>query len=360
MSSNPYVTLSDEHFWRRSISAVEKHSVDPMFEASFRISPEDKVATAGSCFAQHLSRALQQDGYNYYVTEAGEELPENERINRNYGVYSARYGNIYTLRQLRQLLDEAFNGATAIDRVWQTANGGFVDPFRPSIEPRGLDSPEDVASSRRVLMKAVREMVQSMDVFVFTLGLTECWRNKADGWVYPIVPGAAGGDFNPDLHEFVNFDIATTMTDLKIAMEMIREINPDIRVVLTISPVPLIATYENRHVLVSTTYSKSVLRVAAGEFAERHDWVEYFPSYEIITGSFNCGSYYEPDFREVRPEGVAHVMRVVRSKLLENAGKGNTALKAASTSSWISRTAPELVCDEEALDEIRPASHQSV
>ncbi len=354
MSSNPYVTLSDEHFWRRSISAVEKHAVDPMFDAKFRISPEDKVATAGSCFAQHLSRALQRDGYNYYVAETGEDLPATERIKRNYGVYSARYGNIYTLRQLRQLLDEAFNGVTAIDRVWRSADGGFVDPFRPSIEPRGLDSPEDVASSRRALLTAVREMIQSMDVFVFTLGLTECWRNKADGWVYPVVPGAAGGAFGPNLHGFVNFDVTTTMADLKSAMELIREINPDIRVVLTVSPVPLIATYENRHVLASTTYSKSVLRVAAGEFAERHDWVEYFPSYEIITGNFNCGSYFEPDFREVRPEGVAHVMRIVRSKLLKSNKKRNISPDVAATSAWSSSAAPELVCDEEALDEIRP------
>ncbi len=356
MSSNPYTTLPDEHFWRRSISAVEKHAVDPMFDAKFKISPKDKVATAGSCFAQHLSRALQRDGYNYYVAEAGEGLSAAEQAKRNYGVYSARYGNIYTLRQLRQLLNEAFNGAAPIDRLWRSKDGGFVDPYRPAIEPEGLNSPEDVAASRGVLLAAVREMIKSMDVFVFTLGLTECWRNKADGWVYPVVPGATGGAFDPDAHEFVNFDIATTMADLKNAMELIREINPDIRVVLTVSPVPLIATYENRHVLVSTTYSKSVLRVAAGEFAERHDWVEYFPSYEIITGSFNCGSYFAPDFRDVRPEGVSHVMRVVRSKLLKGGSGKNRRPEISATSAWINDAAPDLVCDEEALDEVRPPS----
>lgn len=354
MTSNPYSSLPDGHFWRRAISAVEKYAVDPMFEAKFRISPDDKVATAGSCFAQHLSRALQQDGYNYYVAEDRAELTEAERAARNYGVYSARYGNIYTLRQLRQLLDEAFEGAVPEDRVWQREDGLFLDPYRPTIEPQGFKAPDDVLASRRVMLDAVRRLIKTADVFVFTLGLTETWKNKSDGWVYPVVPGAAGGTFDPDQHEFVNFDVATTVADLQGAMQMIRQINPGIRVVLTVSPVPLIATYEERHVLVSTTYSKSVLRVAAGEFAAQNDWAEYFPSYEIITGSFNCGTYFGPDFREVRPEGVAHVMRIVRAKLLEKSDAAAPVTREISSHAWTRNRSSELVCDEEALDEIRP------
>ncbi|MES2303044.1 MAG: GSCFA domain-containing protein, partial [Pseudomonadota bacterium] len=78
----------------------------------------------------------------------------------------------------------------------------------------------------------------------------------------------------------------------------------------TVSPVPLVATAENRHALVATTYSKSVLRVVAEEVARTDSRVEYFPSYEIITGSYSRGRYFESDLRSVTPEGVAHVMRV--------------------------------------------------
>ena len=56
----------------------------------------------------------------------------------------------------------------------------------------------------------------------------------------------------------------------------LKRLNPGVRVLLTVSPVPLIATYEPRHVLVSTTYSKSVLRVAAEQVMRRHDWVDFY------------------------------------------------------------------------------------
>ena len=61
--------------------------------------------------------------------------------------------------------------------------------------------------------------------------------------------------------------------------------------------------------LTATSYSKSVLRVAAEEVARVLGATAYFPSYEIITGNYSRGGYYGDDLREVRPEGVQHVMR---------------------------------------------------
>jgi hypothetical protein len=42
----------------------------------------------------------------------------------------------------------------------------------------------------------------------------------------------------------------------------------DLRIVLTVSPVPLVATVTGSHVVPATIYSKSVLRIAAQEIAE--------------------------------------------------------------------------------------------
>ncbi|KAK0329975.1 hypothetical protein LTR94_034641, partial [Friedmanniomyces endolithicus] len=71
--------------------------MDPMSRAPFMISASDKVATMGSCFAQHISRRLQASGFNYFVPEAAPaSLSAAEAKAANYGVFSARYGNIYT------------------------------------------------------------------------------------------------------------------------------------------------------------------------------------------------------------------------------------------------------------------------
>ena len=41
--------------------------------------------------------------------------------------------------------------------------------------------------------------------------------------------------------------------------------------IISVSPVPLIATATNQHALVANTYSKSVLRAAAGELCSIYD-----------------------------------------------------------------------------------------
>jgi hypothetical protein len=193
-----------------------------------------------------------------------------------------------------------------------------------------------------------------MDVFVFTLGLTEGWRSRHDGAVFPLAPGVAGGEMDLTRYEFVNFTADEVTTDLEKVLERLATINPKCKVILTVSPVPLIATYEPRHALVATTYSKAVLRVAAENVKALYPHVEYFPSFEIITGSFNKGKYFEDDLRSVTDEGVAHVMRLFLKHYMAD---GSLAASASATETF---TAPkeeiekkkslfDIVCDEEAI-----------
>ncbi len=264
--TNPYAGLPDHQFWRRGVSRVEPFLLDPVIEVGFSVGAADKVATAGSCFAQHISRSLQRIGFNYYVAEQpAEGVAEAEARRRNYGVFSARYGNLYTARQLLQLFHECFGRRTPAETVWRRDDGRFVDAFRPQIEPDGFATEDEVLEHRRAHLAVVRRMFETLDVFIFTLGLTEAWRSRIDGSVFPLAPGVAGGDYQPDMHEFVNFSAYEIQEDMAEFIRELRKINRRCRIVLTVSPVPLIATYEPRHVLVSTTYSKSALRVVAEE-----------------------------------------------------------------------------------------------
>ncbi|SFJ12362.1 GSCFA family protein [Nitrosomonas sp. Nm34] len=81
------------------------------------------------------------------------------------------------------------------------------------------------------------------------------------------------------------------MSDLKEFIQKAKSVNKDINILITVLPVPLITTYENRHVLTSTIASKSTLRVAADEAERLFDNVIYFPSYEIVTSPANGGRY---------------------------------------------------------------------
>lgn len=350
LAGNPYRNIDERQFWKKSVADIDPATLNPVFTTNFQIEKSDKVATAGSCFAQHIARTLSASGFNYYIAEtAPPELSSEDAASHNYGVFSARYGNLYTVRQLVQLIERANGKFEPDERYWLRKDGAFIDPFRPQIEPDGFVDFSALKASREEHFTAVRAMISNMDIFIFTLGLTEGWRSKVDGAVFPLAPGVAGGEPDFDRYEFVNFSVEEVTADLFKAMDLIKAVNPECRIILTVSPVPLIATYEPQHALVATTYSKSVLRVAAQNVANNLKNVDYFGSYEIITGSFNRGAYFLDDLRSVDNDGVAHVMRVFMESY--TAANGDLRPKSEKLRREVSRSATlfDVVCDEEAI-----------
>jgi len=358
--ANPYRNLPDHCFWRRSIAGREAAAVDPVVSAKFTIGPGERIATAGSCFAQHIARYLRQGGFNYLVTEPAHPIVDEATAARfGYGLFTARYGNIYTARQLLQLLLRAYGEFKPVEDLWRGADGRLIDPFRPQIQPDGFASLAEFAVDREQHLAAVRRAVEELDVLVFTLGLTEAWMDREDRAVYPLAPGVAGGTFDERRHAFINFSVRDIVEDLTVAFRIVTAHNPRARFILTVSPVPLAATYENRSVLVSTTYSKSVLRVACEELAHVQENVAYFPSYEIITGNFSRGSYFAEDLRSVTEAGVAHVMGLFMRHYLAAGGEipaPPLMRQSAQRHEEKMKHVVAVMCDEEALDSVDEAT----
>lgn len=360
---HPYSALPDSAYWRRAV--VERRLGPDLVSPDFlRLSADDRIATAGSCFAQHIGRHLAGAGFGYLVTESAHPIvPADLARQAGYGVFTARYGNIYTTLQLLQLFDRAYGRFLPVENAWEAADGALVDPFRPTIQPGGFASLVELEADRDQHLACVRQAFESLDVFVFTLGLTETWVSRRDGAAFPLCPGVAGGNFDPAAYRFHNLRAAEVRQQLGSFIERLRCVNPRARVLLTVSPVPLTATASGEHVLAATTYSKSVLRVAAQEAADELPEVYYFPSYEIVTGPQARSRFYAENLREVTPEGVARVMALVLRTLagidgaeptepsVEAAGAAPADEGIVASSQWV-----EAMCDEAMLD--RPDVHR--
>lgn len=304
---HPYRSQPETAFWKKTVSGKAPTEIGGWYTKKFDIGSA-KVATAGSCFAQHIGRQLRERGFNYIDAEPAPKLLQREDwLDFGYGMYSARYGNVYTSRQLVQLLERCYGRFRPADDAWEH-DGGYVDAFRPTIEPEPFASLDELRKIRSYHFSCVRKMIRAADVFVFTLGLTETWRSKIDDAVYPIVPGASGGDFDPSKYELLNLTYEDVVNDMKRAFTIMRVAHPGMKFILTVSPVSLMATATKHNVITATMYSKSVLRAAAGYLADTLDYVDYFPSYEIISSHVMRGDFYEPDMRSVLPKGVQHVM----------------------------------------------------
>lgn len=312
VAANPYSKLPRHAYWRTSVERAAKSGggLPGLWCPAFQITTSDPVVTTGSCFAQHISSALVRSGFTWVEAErAPFGLSAAVARQFGYGVFSVRTGNIYTTRMLIQWLTYAIEPDSQDREIW-TADGAFFDPLRPQIEPDGFEGEGELFDARRATFTALRKAVQTSSVFIFTIGLTELWENTETGLVYSSCPGSLAGAFDPAVHAFRNLTYPEVMADLETILALLRRLNPDIRLLLTVSPVPLAATAADaQHVLTATTYSKSVLRAAAGAFCEMHDDVDYFPSYEIVTSPGLNRQMYEDDRRSVTPDGVAFVMQ---------------------------------------------------
>lgn len=330
-----------------------REPLDPgdLYQPKFSISRDDRIVTAGSCFAQHVGRTLKTSGYFVVDTEpfpgAG-----SDALARSYGyrLYSARYGNIYTVRQLMQLLDEVDGVFVPEDAVWEK-DGRHYDAFRPNVEPAGLPSPDDVRAHRKQHLNAVRRAFNQADLFVFTFGLTEAWTHRQTGQVYPLVPGAIAGQFDPEKYAFTNYEYPEILSDFEAFRNRMKERRPDIRFMVTTSPVPLTATASNKHVEVATCYSKATLRAVCGTLEGKYDDVDYFPSYEVITSTNNRGVYFEANKRSVSNRGVETAMALFRKS--HGATDPDPAVKADDVSNAETpeaKTNDDVVCEEQLLE----------
>lgn len=339
MDPHPYAALAPERFWRRAVADMPPFAIDPGRPSDFRLTRTERIATAGSCFAQQVARALSASGCNFHVTEpALGGGPES--------AFSAQYGNVYTTRQLMQLFDRAFGRFSPEIAAWERPNGRFVDPFRPRMHPAGFASPDEVAADRTRHLGCVRTLFETLDTLVLTLGLTEGWRHVEGDVALPLPPGIAGGTWDPDRYRFVNATVPDMIDDMLRFVDGIRSVNAGARIVLTVSPVPIAATYTDRHVLVASTYSKSALRVVAEMACGARPDVHYFPSYEIVVAPQNVGRYLAENLRSVTPAGIAHVMRCFMRHVDELAPAPRAQLDVRRES----LEAAGIICDEDLLD----------
>ena len=96
---------------------------------------------------------------SWIPASAGPRIPFDAKTAAEFGylLYSARYGNIYTVQQLLQLAMEAFGLFAPQFSIWEMGEK-FVDALRPTIEPEGLDSITEVFIHRQAHLQGHEEV----------------------------------------------------------------------------------------------------------------------------------------------------------------------------------------------------------
>ncbi|RTR39310.1 hypothetical protein EKG38_10400 [Shewanella canadensis] len=340
--STPYSDKGETFFWRTGVANIKlgQETFTQLHQIDLDIK-NPRISSIGSCFAQHVGKWLNAGGYTF-----------NQSKIETGQVSSFAFGNLYTPRCLLQWFDVAekdsgFNKSGAI----YSDGARYYDLLRPNFNPSGFESEASLINAR---IEAATEMVETIaktDVLIFTLGLTEAWKDCSDVF-YPSCPGIIAGVFDDSRYSFYNFGYEEIRTDLEKISTRLKAINPDIKIILTVSPVPLTATATNKHIMVANQHSKSILRTVAGFLCDNRTDFHYFPSYEIITVPCSGDFRFESNLRSVTPTAVNYVMRHFGS-VLGAQPESTPAQEASQKIEAIEVTTSdndEVVCDEEMLE----------
>jgi hypothetical protein len=261
----------------RDEDALETHILEGWAPGSPFIDKSSAITAFGSCFAANISRYLAERDYNVL----SRDLDLRAHIIRS----GEGMVNSFAIRQQLE---------------WALAGRAF---------PAGLwiDEDKQVAAVDPAVRDETRAIILRTDVFIITLGLSEIWYDRTTGDAFwRAIPVSL---FDPDRHGFRVSTVAENLANILESIALIQRFRPGARIVLTLSPVPLMATFRPVSCITASAVSKAILRVAIDEsMSLGKEGVFYFPSYEMVTAGFV--DPYKDDNRHPRDEIVERVMGV--------------------------------------------------
>jgi hypothetical protein len=278
------------NFSKRQEFPIGKNAVAWMQEclvSNLQIDKQTKIASMGSCFAREIRDWLIKNGFNY-VTGENEEIPwesikvftgDNGRLPWEHA--SIAWERVYNTFTIKHIMDYTFNCCKLEERLLKVSIGGkfyIADIVRnrilyKDVETAQKDILQHVECSKRIL--------SSVDLLIVTLGLTEIWESKKRGIVVAANP--CKHYKLPDDFVFRTSKYQENLDNLNFMYDLLKQYNSKIKILVTVSPISLLQTFRSDvDVITANCESKSILRVVAGEFANKED-VYYFSSYEIAT-----------------------------------------------------------------------------
>ncbi|UCE53823.1 MAG: GSCFA domain-containing protein [Desulfobacterales bacterium] len=239
-----------------------------------KITRSTPIASMGSCFAREIKRKLLQRKYNYISEESHHPAAIHA---------SAAWERVYSTFCMRQIFEYTFEQWEPGLRWWIAPQSKKVqDPYRRTIVYNSIEEAEaDFAQH----LNHSRQALQRAEVLILTLGLTEIWQDRVDGSVISLPSGPyvkEGGDM--DRYGFRVSRYTENLENLERIHEIMAKHNPGCKLLMTVSPVNLWATFrKDLDVISASCNSKSTLRAVTDEFTFRHDNVYYFPAFEMAT-----------------------------------------------------------------------------
>lgn len=270
----------------------------------------DKLLSIGSCFAENIGQRLLDYKFQLQLNPFG-----------------ITYNPASVAKSLSCILsDKIFDENDLFyDReCWHSP--AHHSRFSSSIKEVSLDL------INYKLMTA-REYMQELDVLILTFGTAHVFHQLKGKGFRPNVDQHIVNNCHKlpaDCFERRLMSVAEITSALQPVLQQIKSINPNVRVMLTVSPV--------RHIrdgLVESKLSKSTLLVAMHQLCQDLDFATYFPAYELVIDDLRDYRFYKEDMVHPSKVAVDYVweqfskvhFQEAEQALMQRIGKLNQAMK---------------------------------
>jgi hypothetical protein len=277
---------------------------------TFSLSKKDTVLTMGSCFARNIETHLAALGCKIpALAFAAEENmgPFNEMLNL---FAPPAFLNELEWTERILLRDSKVTWDDCAQFAFQMPSGLYIDLWLV----RGNKLTEGQFVARRQKLFNLYASCFTADCLIMTPGLVESWFDNGTGKHINAAPIRDRQPLDVDRFSLDVLGYEECKSAVSKAIEIVRKRNPRIKVLITVSPVPLRFTFTNEDILTANTYSKSVLRAACGSITKEMG-VDYFPSYEAVMLSSH--GVWQSDKRHVTSEFVGKIVEELKKRYFE-------------------------------------------
>lgn len=279
----------------------------PQFDKRLAMRSGEKVFTIGSCFARNVEGFLaprfevpsrvEKSDVPADIAAMHEGLTADLTLWHRYNVFSIRNSLAWALEP---------EHPDAQHRLQQVEPGRSVDPYAGC---RTVLNTSDAERVRRWI-DATIATVRDCRIVIITLGLSEMWCDHATGRVLNAAPPQEMWAAFPARFQFRVATSGETLQQLNAIHTLLsRHCVEDFQIVVTVSPIPLLATFRETDIVVANAASKAILRAAVDQWSNEHGNIHYFPSYEMILNSSSKGMWLD-DFRHCTIDAIKRVMEV--------------------------------------------------
>ncbi len=246
--------------------------IEPFKDQGF-FKHSDKILSIGSCFANNVAIELEKDGF---------------MINQNpMGIL---FNPISIMKNIRNSFLQNLNESLIVKRDDYFYHFDYPSQFY-------AESQEKLVEKINKIQENTTTFLKKSNRFILTLGTAWVYNWIKKDEIVSNCHKIPAHQFNKEL-----LDLNSLIKSYVAFFEELRAINPNLEIILTVSPV--------RHIkngLHENNLSKSILLLLADYLVKRFDFVHYFPAYEIVLDDLRDYRFFGPDLIHPSPQAIDYV-----------------------------------------------------